>query len=387
MKTKSLQQRIRAEIDKIKVIDTHEHLIQPEEHKEVDLFGLICTGSPYITSALSLAGMTGEIEGWQSIRNYITAISGTGYFYSFLVSLKDLFGFKENRITDENWKKLSESIQEATKQKDWFRFVFKEKANIDRAIEVRVRVDMQIDRKFFLPSVRMDDFVCGQTGIKEMVGVTKLLPQEMEAEFGRCPSSLDEYLDLLNEAFERLVQGGACAVKSALAYPRSLHFESIPKSMVERIFLSNPADLQPGDSKVFQDFMMHELLKRCDEYNLPIQIHTGLAPDGTSLWNTNPIHLNNLFMEYPKVKFGILHGGYPFTSELAALAKISPNVYVDLCWLVQISPSAYEHYLHELIETVPASKILVGGGDCNRIEASYGSLLLSKEIVTRVLAK
>jgi predicted TIM-barrel fold metal-dependent hydrolase len=87
------------------------------------------------------------------------------------------------------------------------------------------------------------------------------------------------------------------------------------------------------------------------------------------------------------VKFILFHGGYPFGGELAAVAKGFKNVYIDMCWLYIISPSYSIRYLHEWLETVPASKIMAFGGDFRNVENVYGHLLFAKQIVTKVLTE
>lgn len=111
------------------------------------------------------------------------------------------------------------------------------------------------------------------------------------------------------------------------------------------------------------------------------------AGDGNYIENSNPTLLANLFHKYRDVRFILFHGGYPFGSELASLAKNFRHVYIDLCWLYIISPSYAERNLHEWLETVPANKIMAFGGDYHNAENVYGHLLFAREIVTRVLTE
>jgi predicted TIM-barrel fold metal-dependent hydrolase len=101
--------------------------------------------------------------------------------------------------------------------------------------------------------------------------------------------------------------------------------------------------------------------------------------------NSKPAHLVNLFSKYPDVKFILFHGAYPYGGEIGTLAKKFRNVYIDLCWLYIISPSFSERYLHEWLETVPASKIMAFGGDFLYVENIYSHLLFAKQIVSNVL--
>jgi hypothetical protein len=56
-----------------------------------------------------------------------------------------------------------------------------------------------------------------------------------------------------------------------------------------------------------------------------------------------------------------------------------------MCWIYLISPSYSKQFLHEWIETVPASKIMGFGGDYLNIENAYGHLLFAKQIISEVL--
>ena len=83
----------------------------------------------------------------------------------------------------------------------------------------------------------------------------------------------------------------------------------------------------------------------------------------------------------------MFHGGYPYGSEFATLAKNLPNVYPDLCWLHIIAPGVAKRSLHELIETVPANKILGFGGDFKHVEGAYAHAQMARAITAEVLAE
>ncbi|MCB9502019.1 MAG: amidohydrolase family protein [Deferribacteres bacterium] len=124
---------------------------------------------------------------------------------------------------------------------------------------------------------------------------------------------------------------------------------------------------------------MHRLVDLAEEFDLPMQIHTGLqAGNGNIITNSNPTHLTQLIMSHPRVDFCLFHGGYPYGGELAVLAKNFPNVYIDMCWSAIISPSYSKRYLHEWIETVPANKILAFGGDYSVVELVYAHSVMAK---------
>jgi len=96
------------------------------------------------------------------------------------------------------------------------------------------------------------------------------------------------------------------------------------------------------------------------------------------------MNLVNILRKYSNVNFVFFHGGYPWIRETAALAFSFPNLYLDLCWLPIISPSACKIMLREIIELGLSSRTM-WGGDCWVAEATYGALQLFKNILAEVL--
>ncbi|MGL4337034.1 MAG: hypothetical protein ACRCST_09055 [Turicibacter sp.] len=62
------------------------------------------------------------------------------------------------------------------------------------------------------------------------------------------------------------------------------------------------------------------------------------------------------------------------------------NVYPDLCWVAQISTTACERLLHELIETSHSNKIC-WGCDTWASEDSFGALLAIRHVLAKVMAE
>jgi predicted TIM-barrel fold metal-dependent hydrolase len=134
--------------------------------------------------------------------------------------------------------------------------------------------------------------------------------------------------------------------------------------------------------------MMHHILKIADSKGLVIQFHTGLLEgNGNYINNSDPSLLNNLFFKYPNTTFDIFHIGYPYQTKLAALGKMFPNVFIDMCWAHIISPFASRQALSDYLDTVPYTKISAFGGDYLFVDGVYGHLQLAKENVSRVLSE
>ncbi len=383
-----LRERIRAHVDDIRIVDTHEHLT-PEKDRVAQKADFFTWFAHYASSDLISAGMSGDDlqfvrdsqrsvpERWDRMAPHWEHVKTTAYGRALIIAARELYDIRE--ITRETVEPLSTRVQEANKP-GLYRWVLKEKSGIDLSIIDLGTTD--VDREFFAPMMRMDEFI----GVANRGGLDGL-----ERQTNVAIHSLDDLLRALDVAFDRAVEGKAVGIKSGLAYSRILRYDKVPKADAERLFVRLFAGLGHGiswsEAKPLQDFLMHEVVRRCIEHGLPMQIHTGLQEGNANIIsNANPVHLANLFLEYREASFDIFHGGYPYCRELAALAKNFPNVYVDMSWLNAISPGVARRMLDEWIETVPANKIFAFGGDYIFVEGVYGHARLARDVVARVLA-
>jgi len=395
---------IKSAVDRIKLIDTHEHLPQESERikGKPDPFAIFLIH--YISSDLVSAGMPKDVlyrvrstslplnERWRLLAPFWRKIQNTGYARSLNLAVKGLYNI--DGINERNCKDLEAKIKSVNKP-GLYKWVLKEKAGVELSILDNETVD--VDRSLFAPVMRFDDFIL----LKER--------SDVEALERKCEMKIHSLSDLtkaLTLHFEKLSKS-IVGVKIALAYRRPIYFEKATTSDAERVFnkiysqkvfrrielpdgarVNIPEGISFEEAKPIQDFIVHTVLQLSGTHQLPVQIHTGLQEGNENVVaSSNPVHLVNLFMEYKEVKFDVFHGGYPYTSELAALAKNFPNVYVDLCWLHIISPTVARRVLSELLDTVPSNKILGFGGDYRFVEGVYGHALLARENIARVLTE
>ncbi|KAA3658860.1 MAG: hypothetical protein DWQ10_10265 [Calditrichaeota bacterium] len=380
-------ERIRAEVDSIWIIDTHEHL-ETEEARinraaELDFTHLFRHYAlEDLTSASNSYDIIGVIFGndfavqerWQLFEPYFSAMRTTGYGRVPLIAANDLYGIPD--INSETFEELSHKIRQVSKP-GLYKDILKKKARIDLSIQDGGH--RQFDHKFFRHVERFDDFVM----LSSASAVAKIAQQT-----GTNIQNLDDYLAALRKAFIAGIKRKMVGIKSALAYNRTLDYSNCEPELAQRLFaeLLDGQNLSFAALKSLQDYIMHRLIDLAEEFDLPVQIHTGLqAGNGNIITNSKPTHLTNLIMIHPRVDFCLFHGGYPYGGELAVLAKNFPNVYIDMCWSAIISPSYSKRYLHEWIETVPANKILAFGGDYSVVELVYAHSVMARRIVAEVL--
>jgi len=396
-------QVLRGVVEETRLVDTHEHLPQEDERvgSEVDVLATLFPH--YASSDLVSAGMSLEellevrdarlplARRWEKFAPFWEKIQNTGYARALNMAVRDLYGL--DAIGDETYAEVTRRMREANK-KGLYRWVLKEKAGVDVSILDTETTD--VDRDFFAPVMRFDGFITA----KERSDL-----EALEKRCGMPIHSLDDLVKALELDFERL-SGLIVGVKIPLAYRRTLYFDNVGYAEAEKVFrrihgqrvfkrvevegsrITVSEGLSFEEAKPLQDFVVHKLIQLAARRSLPIQVHTGLQEGNENIIaNSNPVHLTNLFMEYRQAKFDIFHGGYPYTGELAALAKNFPNVYIDMCWLHIISPSGARAALSEWLDSVPLSKIFAFGGDYRFVEGVYGHARLARENVATVLSQ
>ena len=378
-----LWQEVHEELNKIKIVDTHEHLgkelpiFTPRKRYKMDLMKFI--GYSYLYGDLVSSGMKmipPKRISWNDIKPHLEHVKTTVYYKYLVRSLKDFYGLKGETLNDSNWETISNRIIEKSKDHVNWELEVLDLMNVHRMIlEISVRSLINtdiVDDKRLVQIVRMDDFIMGGLHVARKFS-------------GGSMNTFNDYLSALDNAFDLAIKNGTVGVKSGLAYFRTLSYDKVEKSEAQKIFNNGIRKAKPTDMKKFQDFMMHVVCEKCAENNLPLQFHTGLqAGNFNTINNSNPTLLENLFREFRNVNFVLFHGGYPYILEVGVLAKYFPNVYLDACWLSDISISAYKKALSEWLEIVPSNKIFAWGGDQMIIEHSHASLMLAKDLITDV---
>ncbi len=384
--TAGFEKRISDAVQSIRIIDTHEHLLSEKERvdKKADVDFTLLFSHYTKEDLISAANEKSLIEvvfnnrfpiqdRWSLFAPYWDAVRTTGYGRASWLAVHDLYGIDE--LTESSCVNLTEKLQAATRP-GLYRSILKEKAGID--LSLNDVGHSKLDPEFFRSVERFDHFI----DISSHAEIKQLCLQ-----YGVSGVTLEDYLQALRRAFQAGLDYGMVGVKSGLAYNRILKYEDISRERALEVFGKLDRKEASGQEiKAFQDYMMHRVLELADEYDLPVQIHTGLqAGNGNLITNSHPIHLVNLFMEYPEVNFCLFHGAYPYGPELGTLAKNFPNVFIDLCWDYVISPSYSIRNLHEWLETVPSNKIMAFGGDYSVVELVYSHAVMARRCITEVL--
>jgi len=396
---------VEKEIEKVLIIDTHEHICSSGVIRKLKRDLPYFISEAYLRDDLTSAGMPlrflserVDLETkWRELSPFLSYVSNTTSYRSLIVAFNKLFDLNISEIDDTNYREISKLLENAALQGEkWYRHVLKDLAHIetcfldmDRTTEFEIelwkekgfpsQLDSELEKEFFTRVTRIDLTL-------------NIHRSDVRLYFNRRFSldlrSLKQFDELIAKIVDEAKARGSAALKCVGAYFREIYFAKEQRAEAENAFermVSAKNDLK--DNMVVQNYAVHRFLEEAGRSGLPFQFHTGMqALNENVINNSNPILLNNLFLEYPTVRFIMLHGGYPFSSVAGVIVKKFPNVYLDFSFLPQLSYTAARDNLAQWLDLVPANKI-TWGGDARQVEDTFANVLLLREILTDVLTE
>ena len=379
----------------IPVVDTHEHLLFDEDTPERRTDVLHEYTMHYLSSDLVSAGISHSglatvrdvslplAKRWDLVEPYWEACRYTGYARALDHSARLIYGI--DGIHRHTVQPLNDLFLQQ-RGREHYRRVLKDLCRIEISLQDLCTDDLACDPVFFRSVWQPENFINPEKSLADM--------ERLFMEKFRQPlRTLEDWLDAFDQQLADARQQGIVALKIGAAYNRSLQFQETPWAVASKDMADSLAeahlnpDRPPVLPKTVQDYLVHHILKRANEQELAVQIHTGLQEgNGNKLENSQPLLLTNLLLKYPAARFDLFHIGYPFIRETCALAKNFANVTIDMCWSHIIAPVAARHALSEFLDAVPSNKISAFGGDYLFIDGVVGHLHMARENVASVLA-
>lgn len=376
-RTSAVFGRLRQALGELKLVDAHEHLL-PEANwlKRQPEFGTLIA---YARSDLINAGMPlsawpnwshvlSDVEQtWKLIAPYWPRVKHMGAGQLTRKALQLFFGV--NDLCPSSMSVIRDGLQRISTPGVYERLMSQH--NIEVVANVMPPDDLlqQTTPKLFAPLLDTSEYAA----IQARTDVDKVSQQSDVNIY-----SLDTYLRALDTILEQSLTKGIVGIKwQKLAWLRDQKYDFPDKTAADRalssILAKRPAlgsenaEVTVGfeEMRPFQDVVQHHLVRWAMEHDLVVQIHTGFPgiSFGGDISYTNPTHLTNLFLQYPKARFDLLHASYPYMAEATALTKMFPNVYITAAWLDELSPQGGRRYLREWLTSVATNKILAFGGD------------------------
>ena len=389
----SVRREIQEFVDRIPIMDTHEHLLSEsrliqDAQKHLDFTQLFLN---YFPQDIIAAGMPEEEwnklyetemtvdKKWEQISPYLLKAQNTAYYWVIDLAIRSYYGV--NGLSASTYRELSDKIREEYRPGIYQRIV-REAAGIDKAITDlcdEQPVEEINDRSILIPSMRVDDWIRIQQ---------KSDLENLSRESNMSVTTVSAIRDALGSIIGKWHKQGIVAGKCGLAYDRTLEFKFVSEQDAQRALDTLLKGEDSAAASVLQDYIFHVVVQVCTDNHIPIQIHTGLLGNSnfSTLAQTNPLLLAEVFAHYTKTKFDVIHAGYPWMREVGTLGRINTSVYADLCWAQFICPAAAKTALDEWLDSMPASKILAFGGDYWFPEGSYGHSIIARTNIGEVLA-
>ena len=384
--------RIKASIDGVSAIDTHEHLCPFEllheqfgagPDKDINLWSIF-QGSYYKwINPLEAWPEDNRFDTWWAKAQFNFKNAKATSFYRYLLpAFKDLYGVDFDTITTAQARTLNERIVQNYKDDQWLKQVITERANIELMVvdPYWARLDFRTHYPFSVALCNVTFLVRGFPAAQLKNTPADAYP--VAADHGLSVDSLDDYLVVLDRILTEAVRAGAICLKSTLAYNRTLEFRKVSRDRAASVFGRPRKELTKEEVRDFEDFIMWRLAELGAKHDLPFQIHTGQA----RIQGSNPLLLVDLIEANRATKFVLFHGGFPWVGETGVIAMRFPNVWVDSVWLPTLSYTMAKRAFQEWLEVMPANRIM-WGADTSSAEGIYGAAEFTRRCLAEALAE
>jgi len=203
----------------------------------------------------------------------------------------------------------------------------------------------------------------------------------------RQQDSWSSFFCRYQEELDAAIQDGAIAFKSVIAYRTGLDVQPVSEAEAQRDFEAHR--LQPERAqKVFRDFLLCHTMDVARERGLWMHIHAAVGDPDIVYERANPAQLYPLLHSerFRANQVVLVHGGWPWVGEAAAMVAILPNVYLDLSEGALFGMPNVRQRIMEALEACPYAKILYGA-DGSLPEAVWIGARRFKNVLGRVLAE
>ena len=382
------------QVNQIKLIDSHEHLIDESERLGcvkpfiqcddwTTILGLY-SKFDFVSSGMLQAEVdsissqeTSPIEKWKIIQPYWNSIKYTGYGQVIKHTINELYDIPE--LNEKVIPKLQESYI-SYRKKGFYEETLK-RANIKSCI---VNPPGRPFKETESPNILYQDL--------DALGMIRMDIEKFNENILPKVATLDDWLEIINWWFDNYADN-AVGVKIGIAYFRRLNFNKTTIDLANPLFLKKieGKKLSETEEKTLQDYLFWYVIDLATKNSLPVKFHTGhqAMNNFMNLENVmfNPSDCANLCRLSPDTKFIFYHISYPYYEPMLSLTKHYSNAIVDMCWSWTINPIASIDFLKKHIMTSPINKIMVFGGDDLYMENLIGHAKLARTGIAKALSE
>lgn len=387
---------IRKAIDKIPVIDCHDHTMgyrSAPEYKE-PITSLI---QGYVQSDLISAGAEPHMrmlndpsvsteQKWPLFQKFWKATEHTSYARVTKLIMEKFYS--ESEMSLESLMRIGKRLLNL-KDKKIYDKILDDAHIVCRLVNIWIDLKEYVQGKYKVPDrdrmlVPLPNFhhIGSYETIQKIAGI-----------LDKKVTSLDEYIDTCRQILFQMKERGTIGMKDQSAYDRPIRFSNTTRDEAERVFnkmMENPRfsvgfpELTP-----LSDYLFHQFMRMARDLDFFVQIHTGhMAGIRNEIAKTNAVLLTSVLEMHSEVRFDIFHGNWPYDGEILFLAKNYPNVHIDACWLNIIDAWHAKRLFANSITAVPHTKIHGFGADYRDIpEYAACHLLIAKDVIAAGLTE
>lgn len=188
---------------------------------------------------------------------------------------------------------------------------------------------------------------------------------------------------------ESLTQQGFRGVKSIIAYRTGLEVSPLSRTPDQGLQALDAIrrGLGGGSMKKLRDHLLCRALELCMEYDVPMQIHTGMGDFEVNLPLCRPAFLMDLlrFPTFRACRVLLVHSGFPYHREAAYIANVLPRVSLDISEGIPFAGHAASDIIRDVLAMAPLNKVCYGSDGYALPEINYTSAKLGKQALAKVL--
>jgi len=384
--------RIKASINSVRAIDTHDHLrsfdaiperVDTPAGRGMTLYSL-WSGSYYRwINPLAPWPASGEFDDWwREAKHSFDDARATSFYRYLLPAFKDLYGVDFETMTDEEARELSERIFNNYRDDTWLMEVITQRANIELMFidPYWARLKFPQEYQFAVPVLNVTTIM--RASHADQIETALDSPYAFAEQKGLKTETFDDFLGVIDALFAEAVSRGCICLKSTQAYERTLRYEEVSRERASEIYGTPKEEISDAEQKEFEDFMFWQMCRLSAKYDLPFQVHTGQA----RVQGSNPILLVDVIAANPETKFVLFHGGFPWVGETGVIAMRHKNVWIDSVWLPTLSYTMGKRAYQEWLEMIPSDRIMWGADTVNA-EGIYAATEFTRQCLAEALAE
>lgn len=392
VKATPLYGRIKASLDAVRAIDTHDHLrpfndipnrVDTTQGHGMTLYSIWAHSYIRRTTRITPWPADGSFDTWwNDAKDDFNDARATSFYRYLLPAFRDLYDVDFDTISPDQARDLNNRIFAHYKNDEWLQRVITEQANIELMF-----IDPYWNRLQFSREFRFSVPVLNVTSVMRAAHPDRFT-SEFDSPFafaerkGLPTKSFDEFLMVIETLFADAVAADVICLKSTQAYQRTIAYQRVTREQAAAVYGKTAENTTEEEQKRFEDFMFWHVCALSARYELPFQVHTGDA----RIQGSNPMLLVNVIDANPETKFILFHGGYPWIGETGAIAMKHRNVWIDSCWLPTLSYTMAKRAYQEWLEAVPSDRIM-WGADTVDAEGIYAATEFTRQCLAEALAE